>query len=82
MWPFSDFRYSYRSSRSTADLLTVVTDRIVRAFNKSGAPQTVALGFQGFRQGLLHILKSCGTLGQIFVIISFFFSVIDGFEWF
>ena len=29
---FSDFQYGFRSSRSTADLLTVVSDRIVRAF--------------------------------------------------
>ena len=34
---FSDFQYGCRSSRSTADLLTVISDRIARAFNKSGA---------------------------------------------
>ena len=34
---FSDFQYGCRSSRSTADLLTVVSDRIARAFNRSGA---------------------------------------------
>ena len=34
---FSDFQYGFRSSRSTADLLTVVSDRIVRAFNRYGA---------------------------------------------
>ena len=33
---FSDFQYGFRSSRSTADLLAVVSDRIARAFNKSG----------------------------------------------
>ena len=33
---FSDFQYGFRSSRSTADLLTVVSDRIARAFNRSG----------------------------------------------
>ena len=33
---FSDFRYGFRSSRSTADLLTVVSDRIARVFNRSG----------------------------------------------
>ena len=33
---FSDFQYGFRSFRSTADLLTVVSDRIVRAFNRSG----------------------------------------------
>ena len=39
----SDFQYGFRSSLSTADLLTVVPDRIARAFNKSGAAQAVAL---------------------------------------
>ena len=41
MWLFSDFQYGLRSSRSTADLLTIVYDRIARAFNRSA---------QGFRQ--------------------------------
>ena len=40
---FSDFQYGFRSSRSTADLLTVVSDRIARAFNRSGATQAVAV---------------------------------------
>ena len=31
---FSDFEYGLRSSRSTADLLMVVSDRIARAFNR------------------------------------------------
>ena len=35
--PFSDFQYGFRSSRSTADLLIVMSDRIARAFNRSGA---------------------------------------------
>ena len=34
---FSDFQYGFRSSRSIADLFTVVSDRIARAFNRSGA---------------------------------------------
>ena len=40
---FSDFQYGFRSSRSTADLLTVVFDRTARAFNWPGATQAVAL---------------------------------------
>ena len=40
---FSDFQYGFRSSRSTADLLTVVSDRIARAFNRSVATRAVAL---------------------------------------
>ena len=34
---FSDFQYGFRSSWSTADLLEVVSDRIARGFNRSGA---------------------------------------------
>ena len=43
MQPFSDFQIGFRSSKSTADLLTVVTDRIARAFNRSGATRAVPL---------------------------------------
>ena len=31
---FSDFQYGFSSSRSTADLLTVASDRIARAFGR------------------------------------------------
>ena len=34
---FSDFQYGFRSSQATTDILTVVSDRIARAFNRSGA---------------------------------------------
>ena len=40
---FSDFQYSFRSSWSTADLLTVVSDRIARTFNRFGVTRAVAL---------------------------------------
>ena len=40
---FSNFQYGFRSSRSTADFLTVVSDVIVRAFNRSGATRVAAL---------------------------------------
>ena len=33
---FSDFQYGFRSSGSTTDLLTVVSDRIAIAFNRFG----------------------------------------------
>ena len=39
---FSDFQYGFRSSRSIVDLLAVVSDRISRAFNRSGATRAVA----------------------------------------
>ena len=38
---FPDSQYGFRSSRSTVDLLTVVSDIIARAFNRSGATGTV-----------------------------------------
>ena len=41
----SDFQYGFRSSRSTAALLTVVSDRIARAyFNRSDIQDTVDWG--------------------------------------
>ena len=52
---FSDFQYSFRSSRSTADLLTVVSDRIATAFNSSGTARAVALDIS---KGFLHKRKS------------------------
>ena len=86
---FPDFQYGFRSSRSTADLLTVVSDRIARAFNRSGATRAVALDISKafdriWHVGLLHKLKTYGILGQIFGIISSFLSnrplrvVLDG----
>ena len=40
---FSDFQCGFKSSWSTADLLTVISDRIARAFNRSKATQAVAI---------------------------------------
>ena len=40
---FSDFQYSFLSSRLTVDLLTIVFDRIARACNSFGATGTVEL---------------------------------------
>ena len=39
---FSDFQYGFRSSQSSADLFTVVSDGIARAFNRSGATRAKA----------------------------------------
>ena len=74
---FSDFQYGFRSSRPTAHLVSVVSDRIARAFNKSGATQAVALKIPKafdivWHAGLLHKLKSYGISGQIFDLISSF----------
>ena len=66
---FSDFQYGFRSSRSTADLLTV--DRIAIAFNRSEATRAVTLNISKafdtvWPAGLLHKLKSYGISGKIF----------------
>ena len=45
---FSHFKYGFMSSESNADLLTVIPDRILRAFKRSGATRLVALYIQGF----------------------------------
>ena len=59
---FSDFLYGFRSSRSTADVLAVVSDRVARVFIRSGATRAVALDISRafdrvWQAGLLHKLK-------------------------
>ena len=86
---FSDFQYGFRSSRSTADLLTVVSERIAWSFNRSGATRAVALHISRafdriWPAGLLHKLKSYGISGQVFGLIYSFLNnrrlqvVLDG----
>ena len=70
-----NFQYGVRFSRSTADLLTVVSDRIPRAFNRSRATQAAALDISKvfdrvWDADFLHKPKSYGTSGQIFGLIS------------
>ena len=86
---FSDFEYGFTSSQSTADLLIDVSDRIARAFNKSGATLAVALNISRafdrvWHAGLLHELKSYEISDQKVGLISSFLSnrwlevVLDG----
>ena len=79
MWLFSDFQYGFRVCGSTADLLTVVFDRIARAFNRSGPTRVVALDISKafdrvWHAGFLQKHKSYGISGQIFGLISSFLS--------
>ena len=72
---FSDVQYGFRSSRSTADLLTVASGRVDRAFNRSGAARAVELDIpkafdRVYHAGLLHKLKCYGISSQIFGLIS------------
>ena len=60
---FSDFQHDFRSSQSSADLLTIVSDRITRAFNRARATRAVELdtskALDRVRQaGPLHKLRS------------------------
>ena len=86
---FPDFQYDFTSFRSTVDLLTVVSDGIARAFNKSGATRAVALDISKafdrvWHAGLLHKHMSYRISGQIFGLVSSFLSnrhlrvVLDG----
>ena len=74
---FSDFQYGFRSSRSTADLFTVVSDRIARAFNRSRATRAVALDISTDFDRVLHVgllpkPNSYEISSQIFGFISSF----------
>ena len=84
---FSDFQCSFRSSWLTAGFLTVVSDRIARAFNRSGATRALDISKAFDRDchaGLLHKRKCYRISGQMFDLISSFLSngrlqvVLDG----
>ena len=80
---FSDFQYGFRSSRSTADLLTVVSDRTARTFNKYGATQAVALGISKIFVMLVFFTNlSLMEFQARYLALFLLFSVIGGFEWF
>ena len=83
---FSDFQYGFRSFQSTADVLTAVSDRIARTFNKSGATRAVTLdiskGLTGFGM-LVHFTNLSLMKFQVRYLTLFLLSsVIDCFEWF
>ena len=76
-------------ARSTADLLIVVSNRIARAFNRSGTSRAVAFDISKafdrvWHAVLLHKLKSYGISGHLFGLIFSFLSnrqlrvVVDG----
>ena len=83
---FSDFQYGFRSSRSTADLLTVVSDRIARAFNRFGATRAVALDLSKLSTefGMLVFFTNLSLMEfQVrYLALFFLFSVIGDFELF
>ena len=72
-----DTQYGFRSSRSTPDLLANASDRIVRALNRSGATQAVALDISNaldrvWHDFIFYNLKSYGVSGQLFSLFSSF----------
>ena len=63
MQPFSDFQYGFSPFHSTADLLILVSNKITKAFNRSGVTWVVALDISkafgsAWNAGLLHGLQS------------------------
>ena len=83
---FSDLQHGLRSSGSTADLLTVVSDRIARVFNTSGVTQAVTLDIPKLLTlfGMLVFFTNLGLLEfwVRYAALFLLFSVIDGFKWF
>ena len=84
-----DFQYNFRFSRSTADLLTVISNRTARALNRTGATRVAASDIfkasdRVWHTSLLHRLKSYRISGQVFGLMSSFLSnrwlpvVLDG----
>ena len=88
MWLFSHIQYCFRSSRSTPDLLKVVSDIIVGAFDRSGATRAVIYPKLLTRCDMpvfsTNFFTFYGISGKIFVLISSFLSnrqlwvVLDG----
>ena len=84
---FSEFQCAFKPSRSTADLLTAVSDKTARSFIRSRATGAVALDISKsfdrvWHGGLLHKLKSLLEFQIRYLALFLLFSVIDGFEWF
>ena len=83
---FSDFQYGFGSSQSTADLCTVVSDRIARAFNKSGLLELWHVIYPrlltGF--GMLVFFSNLNLMEfQVrYLVLFLHFSVTAGFRWF
>ena len=64
------FQYGFRSTWSTVDVVAVVSDRICRAFNSSGATWAVVLYIfktsdRVWQAALLHRLQSDRISGKI-----------------
>ena len=82
----ADFQYGFRSSSSTADLLTVVFDRIARAFNRSWVTQVVARDIsKAFNRVCMPVFFTKLILMEFqvrYLVLFLLFSVVGCFGWF
>ena len=74
---FSDLQYGFRTLRSTADILTVLSERIYNSMDAGGETRAIALDISKafdkvWHAGLLHKLKSYGVVGPILGILESF----------
>ena len=73
----SDVQYGFRSSRSTADVLTVITHRISRALDSNLDARVVTLDISKafdkvWHKGLLHNITSYGIKGRVYSVLKSF----------
>ena len=73
----SDRQYGFRQARSTADILTVVSERMYHTLDKAGEARAVALDISKafdkvWHKGLLLKIRSYGITGQLLNIIRSF----------
>ena len=74
---FSDLQYGFRTLWSTADILTVLSERIYNSMDAGGETRAIALDISKafdkvWHAGLLHKLKSYGVVGPILGILESF----------
>ena len=83
---FSDFQYDFRSSQSTADLLTIVPDRTASAFDRSRATRAVPFYIsKAFDSVCMLVYFTNVNLMEFqvrYLVLFLHLSVIDGLEWF
>ena len=67
----SDFQYGFSAFRSTAEIRTVLSERIYNLFHGAGEIRAIALDIvKAFNNaGLLHKLKAYGVVGPILSIL-------------
>ena len=75
----NDCQYGFRHSRSTGDLLSVITNHLNMALDRRGEARVVVLDISKafdkvWHTGLLHKLHSYGVSGRMLAIISAFLS--------